>query len=526
VSCESCHGPGDAHVLWAKDPQAYAKQVWKGTGDKGLTTAFPQDNGKKEIELCAACHSRRGPLGGDSPPPGSRFADHYRLALLRDGLYHADGQIDDEVYVYGSFLQSKMYARGVRCTNCHEPHSGRLVTEGNAVCTQCHSRGANAGFPSLKKKVYDDPSHHHHEMGSQGAQCVNCHMPSKTYMQVDPRRDHSFRVPRPDLSVKLATPNACTSCHQSETAEWAAIKVKEWFPNGRTGTHHYGEILHAGRSGETPEAIAKLIDFALDGKQPAIARATALDLLRRSTTPDLHQRITPLLKNKSHLIRLAALRMMDRVPAALRISHTVPLLDDPVKVVRLEAARLLIGVSLDRLSKRDQAKARQAITAYQRSLFARSDFPETQMQIAGLAMYLRKFATAEKALRTALSMDPQLADAWFTLARIQLTSQKANEARKTLEQAALKMPNNGLVFLQLGSLYTDMRDHDGAIAALEKSLQLSGSSPTLLELLATNHMVIGNIARARTYADRLMSEYPGHIAGPLVRQLLQLPTND
>ena len=46
-------------------------------------------------------------------------------------------------------------------------------------------------------------------MNSAGAQCVACHMPTETYMQVDPRHDHSLRVPRPAQTVALGVPNAC-----------------------------------------------------------------------------------------------------------------------------------------------------------------------------------------------------------------------------------------------------------------------------------------------------------------------------
>ena len=53
-------------------------------------------------------------------------------------------------------------------------------------------------------------------------------MPARTYMVVDPRRDHSLRVPRPDLSAALGTPNACTGCHRDRPAQWAADRVKAW----------------------------------------------------------------------------------------------------------------------------------------------------------------------------------------------------------------------------------------------------------------------------------------------------------
>jgi len=523
IGCEACHGPGSAHVQWAKDPAAFQSQKPADVDDKGLTVSLPLKTANEEIQLCARCHSRRSPMGADSPPPGGKLTDHYKIALLRPGLYHADGQINDEVYVYGSFLQSKMYASGVRCSNCHEPHSGSLIAEGNAVCTQCHNTNGNTNFQTLKKATYDNPSHHHHEAGSQGAKCVSCHMPAKTYMQVDPRRDHSFRVPRPDLSAKLGTPNACAGCHQDKTAAWATVTLKEWFPSGRSGSPHYGEILYAGRNRPGLETAQNLIGLALDTQKPAIVRASALDLLRRSITPKLLESISPLLQDKSDLVRSAALRLFQNVSTSLKAKTAIGLLSDTTKSVRLDAAQLLIGVPLEGLSRTERTAVRNANTAYQRSLFSRADFPETQMQIAGLAMVLRDFRTAQRALQTAVKMDPQLASAWLTLARIQLALRQPLRARKTLEQAAGKMPENATVQFQLGSLYSSARDHDSAIAALEKSLNLAGASPVLLDMLAFNYLASRNLEKARDHANELVSKYPAHRPSPLVRQLLHLP---
>ncbi len=523
IGCEACHGPGSAHVQWAKNPAAFQGQKTAGVDDKGLTVSLPLKTPGAEIRLCARCHSRRSPAGADSPPPGEKLADHYKLALLRNGLYFADGQINDEVYVYGSFLQSKMYQRGVRCSNCHEPHSGKLVARGNALCTQCHNANGNADFKTLKKAAYDDPSHHHHKAGSEGAKCVSCHMPAKTYMRVDPRRDHSFRVPRPDLSAKLGTPNACRGCHEDKTTAWATAKLKEWFPGGRSGSPHYGEIMYAGRNRPRLETAENLIRLARDTQKPAIVRASALDLLRRSITPELLESISALLKDKSDLVRSAALRLFLNASPLLKAKMAIDLLGDPTKSVRLDAAQLLLGVPLGGLSTTDRTAARNASADYQRSLFSRADYPETQMQIAGLAMVLRDFGTAQQALRTAVTMDPQLADAWLTLARIQSALRQPRQALKTLEQAALKVPDNAAVLFQLGALYSQSRQHDRAIAPLEKSLELAGASPALLDMLAVNHLASGNLEKARAHANELVAKYPVHRPSPLVRQLLQLP---
>ena len=170
--------------------------------------------------------------------PANRLLDTHLPALLTEDLYFADGQIQDEVYEYGSFLQSRMYAAGVTCSDCHDPHSLKLRAEGSKVCAQCH---LPAKFASVE--------HHHHRPGTAGADCVACHMPERTYMVVDPRRDHSMRIPRPDLSEKLDTPNACNGCHADKSTRWAASAFARWYKPAASTQQRYAEALHARREG-------------------------------------------------------------------------------------------------------------------------------------------------------------------------------------------------------------------------------------------------------------------------------------
>jgi tetratricopeptide (TPR) repeat protein len=519
VGCEACHGPGEAHVGWAKNSSRQSGE--RGLTGKSFTVGFDAENAETEIQQCAACHARREPLGAASPLPGTPFHDAYNLGLLRDGLYHADGAILDEVFVYGSFLQSKMYAKGVRCSDCHDPHSAELKLEGNAVCTQCHSPAGNPRFPSLTKAAYDDPAHHFHEAGTPGAQCKSCHMIERVYMGVNGRRDHSFRVPRPDLSVKIGTPNACTDCHADKGADWAASAVKQWFPDGRSGTPHYGEALHAGRTNPSPETREKLMVLARETAKPAIVRATALDLLRRMVSADVLEKTKSLLADDSPLVRAAALRLFQAAPPERRVRAAAGLLDDRAQSVRIEAAKLLIGQPLAPLSGAQRRAAQGAMADYQRSLHARADYPETQMQMAGVAMTLRNFGAAQSALKEAVSMDPQLADAWITLARIEAALGRPGEAIETLKRAAATNPGNGAIFHLLGALHAQQQQHPKAIEALEKSLALAGPSPERLEMLALEHLFAGDRETARHYANRLRETYPGHQISPPIRQLLQ-----
>src|SRR6516164_4730432 len=386
VACEACHGPGSHHVAWATahagggfypsgsdDPkrgltnwlQPTDKAHWEMDPDTGIARGAEKLT-STELETCAACHSRRKGIAKSSLP-GELYLDAYLPALLGPGLYHVDGQIDGEVYEYGSFLQSRMHAAGVTCSNCHDPHSARLRAEGNALCAQCH-------MPAK----FDATQHHHHQPGSAGAQCVNCHMPTKNYMVVDARRDHSMRVPRPDLSVALGTPNACSQCHVGNSAQWAAQVVRQTTP-------HYGVALHAGRAGaaDAEQQLARLI---LDQKQPAIARATALPLLAPYMTAASEPPLAAAIADADPLVRLAAPRALPAAPSPALLQAIAPLLGDPVRAVRIEAARSLAGTDLLALTPAQQTAFVKATAELVAAENVDADRPEAHLNLGLLEM--------------------------------------------------------------------------------------------------------------------------------------------
>jgi hypothetical protein len=306
VSCEACHGPGSRHVAWAEiderdrtsdrglavDLSDRDGGVWVTEVETGLSRREPPRSDRVEIETCARCHARRS---SQQAPyrHGRPLLDTHRVALLDDPLYFADGQIEDEVYEYGSFLQSRMYRHGVTCGDCHDPHRLVVRGEGNGRCAACH----------LATK-FDSKLHHHHEPGSAGASCVECHMPQRTYMVVDARRDHSFRVPRPDLTLSTGAPNTCNGCHGDKSAAWAREAVVRWY--GGEVKPHYGVAFDAAR-GALPGASARLETLALDQEAPGIARATALSMLGRAPTPNTGAVLRASLASDDPLVRLGAL---------------------------------------------------------------------------------------------------------------------------------------------------------------------------------------------------------------------------
>lgn len=433
VGCEACHGPGQAHLDWAEDttqepPAAY-----------GFSQPFATTEGT--IQQCATCHSRREAHDDASPIPGTPYHDAYGVALLRPGAYHADGQILDEVYVYGSFLQSKMYAKGVGCLNCHNAHTAELVAEGNAVCTQCHSPAGNVDFPTLTPAKYDAPSHHFHETSTEGAECKSCHAPKQVYMGNDWRADHSFRIPRPDLSAVTGAPDACTNCHTDRDAGWAASEIAARFPDSANRGSHYGLTLARGRK-DAVAAAGDLADLALDDSQPGIVRATALWLLEQSGDTETAERLAPALSDADPLVRAAAAGQQRTAPAQARVLRLVQLLDDPVRSVRIAAARALLDAPVARFPDSIAEDFGAAMGDWQAAMASRLDFPETHLQLAGVSLTLRNMAAAESAFAEVVRMDPQRQEAWLMRVRIAAATEGPERALSIVNAALEVLPND------------------------------------------------------------------------------------
>ncbi|WP_223421501.1 multiheme c-type cytochrome [Tateyamaria pelophila] len=444
VGCEACHGPGEAHLAWANQLET-TQSLWTGLTEMGFTIDMSA-GGEAYVQQCATCHSRREPFDDGNPLPGTPYHDAYRLSPLRDGSYHADGQILDEVYVYGSFLQSKMYAKGVTCKNCHEPHSAELRVEGNGLCTQCHSEAGNPDFPTLTRQIYDDPSHHFHEVGTEGAQCKNCHMIERDYMVVDGRRDHSFRIPRPDLSIETRSPNACNDCHSEETASWAAAAIESRFPDSLHRGPHYGQIISAARSNlaANTDALAGLAEYP---EMPGIVRATALEMLTNVASPDLAERLEPLLRDPDPLVRAAAVGVQRGAPETVRPARLTNLLADPVKTVRIAAAREFLSLRIARMPDRISQNLSAAMGDWQGSLTAKMDFPETHIVMGGIGLTTRRMDSALRAFGEATVLDPQLIQAWVMMIRIHAAMGNAEAALETADRAIAANPDSVELYL-------------------------------------------------------------------------------
>jgi predicted CXXCH cytochrome family protein len=500
-----------------------------------------------QLETCARCHSRRHIVHANYRP-GNRYADHYGLSLLQEGLYHADGQILDEVYVYGSFLQSRMFHEKVACTDCHDPHTaGRRISEktgkplvGNNLCTRCHT---------LAK--YDGPAHHHHAekegLKRDGARCVDCHMPDKKYMLVDPRRDHSLRVPRPDLTVQLGTPNACNACHdkKEETPQWAAAKVAQWFGEKRAGNESFAQTLALGRAGK-PEGEALLIELAKKPKAPAIARATAVSLLRNY--PASLRSLSAAeraLADKSELVRSAAVRTLGQLveniplprPFEFLDERLSPLLNDPQREVRIEAARVLSAVPPSTFNAKETESLSRALQEYidaqdavaerytahmnRGTLYERlAQGRQADRDRAGAGEFLAK---AVQAYETAIRVEPNRVGPRSNLAPQYDRLGRDADARKLRQQESQLLARNigflpkdaGLRY-RYGMMQYTLGKMKEAELSLVKACELAPGSEHFLMSLALFFHKIERWDEALNRAERLLKMQPRN---PTYRQI-------
>jgi len=499
VGCESCHGPGSRHAADpALPPPALGatQRSWVFEAGRTIASRLPAGPAPAEGEVCAQCHSRRSQLQ-DGHAAGEPLLDSYRPALLEAGLYHADGQIDDEVYEYGSFLQSRMAAAGVTCSDCHEPHSATLRAEGNGVCAQCHLASA-----------YDQPTHHRHEQGSAASQCVSCHMREETYMVVDPRRDHSFRVPRPDLSAALGSPNACNDCHDGETSDWAAARVAEWFPGGRSTELHYGEAIGAARSWAA-DARVRLLGVLSDADQPEIVRATALTLLAARRTQADEQIFATSLEGDEPLLALAAIESLAELPPERRVELLQRYLDDPLLALRIAAARSLLTARAA-LSPRRQADLDRALDEFLAVQAFNSDRPEGLLSRASVAVDRGDLAGGERIYREAIARHPDYVALYANLGDLYRLVGRGADAEAVLREGLAASPDSPAIELALGfALVRDGRSAE-ALPHFERAAAAGADDPYYGYVLAIAVNDSGDPARALELLQQGHERFPGH----------------
>jgi len=475
VSCEACHGPASSHVAWARK-----QGEWRSLeATKGLALALDERKGvtwmpgaqtgtasrsvartsTREIDTCTRCHARAGRISDDYVH-GKSPLDTHRLSLLEDNLFWTDGQMRDEVYNWGPFAQSRMHAQGVTCSDCHDPHSLKLKVSGNALCSQCH-----------QPAKFDQPSHTHHAAGTPGAACIACHMPTTTYMVVDPRHDHSMRIPRPDLSVTLGVPNACNGCHTKQSAKWAADAIAKWTGRAPAGYQQFAAALRAGTTG-APGARGALLTLIDDKNQPAIVRATAILRLGNWMTSVTVPAVTRGLNDPDAVVRLAAVQALAGGEPALRQRYLTRMLGDPVRAVRIEAARALAGPAESGLGADDRKRFDAALTEYVEAQTYNADRPEGRAALGNIYAARGNAQDAIAEYRKAIEIDPAFVPAYVNLADLYRARGADGEAEATLRSGIAKSRNAAALHHALGLALVRQKRYPDALKELAEAARL------------------------------------------------------
>ena len=512
VGCESCHGPGKQHLVWAaQDNKLKQADVsmglvillhdrkdigWVMNPDTGTAHRSQPAADNREIGVCAACHSRRGQFKSGIESDGS-FLDYYRPALLAEDLYYADGQIKEEVYVWGSFAQSKMQAAGVTCSDCHEPHSLKLRAEQAQVCSQCH----------LPTK-YASTEHHKHAVGSTGANCLDCHMPETTYMVVDPRRDHSLRIPRPDLSLASAAPNACNQCHTDQGTEWAAGNFARMWPDAAEPFQNWTKAITLARSA-APQAEIALIRVIRDQQTPDIARATAVSELPPYLSPLSGQVLQAELANQSPLVRFAALGVLDALPPENRYQYASPLLKDPVLLVRIEAARVSAPALRTQLPQDERAVLQSALLEFVDAQNENADRPESHLNLGNMYSQSGDMVAAEKSYRQAIKLDPEFGPAYANLADLYRAQGMDQIAGKVLKDGISKLPENATLYHALGLMQARTQQMDTALSSLQKAAELQPAAARYTYVYGVALNSVGKTTEALQVLEQGFARHPG-----------------
>ncbi len=539
VHCEACHGPGEAHLEWAKLPDI-ARPM---DGNYGLVVQTSNIETKQYVELCARCHARRG-IMSDFPGTHSDLLDYMTPQHIGEPYYHADGQILEEDYVYASFLQSRMYYNEVRCNDCHNVHSGQLVLDGNALCLQCH-----------RKVDYDTYDHHFHKYDGEegdplvfadttyyvgeGAECVSCHMPGGYYMGVDFRRDHSMRVPRPDLTMTIGTPNACNGCHKTETTQWSDDKIIEWY--GKNRKPHYGTTLAAGRKHEH-EALGSLIDIAGDDLYGVVIRATALSLIATYGDEKSMEALELAMFDPESIIRHAGVQHYFAFSNERYVRTFVQMLNDPVKAVRMVAAFRLSSVPIEMIDTIHVKAYHEALTEYREAQEYMGDFPSAmhnlgilsgnlgdlnnavenylgairiddkffpaKMNLAVLYNQQGNNREAEIVLRDITTNHPEVAESFYSLGLLLAEMQKYEEAVYFLEIAGEKIPGRGRIFYNLGLLQQYLGRTKDAEESLLRAVEIEPDNFDFLYAMADFYIKNEDLTRARIYALQILEKHP------------------
>ncbi|MCH2159657.1 MAG: tetratricopeptide repeat protein [Oleiphilaceae bacterium] len=472
VSCSSCHGNLSEH---SRDPVSYPvltdspyigveTPLYK-TDSQSKLNPISKRRSSDQVIVCASCHARRNAISDRAEPDFLNRA--LETVLLTPEFYHVDGQVSDENFVWGSFVQSKMYDAGVTCTNCHDPHGGQLHVTGNQVCTQCHD-----------SKTYDKPTHHMHKVGTDAAECVSCHMPATVYMGVDSRRDHQFSIPRPHLTRDTGAPNACNNCHTNQDANWASTTIETWYP--KIDDSYAKHFAYAFNEADNliPSGRQKLLTVFTDDTQATIIRASALSRLANYPHPDSMQAIEIAVKRSEPQFRLAAIDAAAPYSNAEKWQLLKPLINDAQSNIRARGSRALAAASqMSSIPVQAKKLIKNGLEEYRSMQNYQADRGFAHTNLGNLERDLNNFENAAKHYNAAINIEPIYIPAYLALARLTESLNNTAQSINVLNQALTINPDSAEVYFALGLTRIRQRNKKLALAHLQKATELSPNNP-------------------------------------------------
>jgi predicted CXXCH cytochrome family protein len=512
------------------------------------------------LDTCGMCHARRAELTGDFVP-GDKFFDHFALSIPDESeMFYPDGQIHDEDYEYTSFLGSKMHTAGVRCMDCHDPHTNKNVVEGNALCMRCHGSPVPVVPTVAQAPPIVDPDHSFHKAGTPGSRCVDCHMPETTYMQRHARRDHGFTIPDPLLTKEHNIPNACNRCHADKTADWALEACNKWYGDKMNRpTRTRAEWVAQAKAG-APGASQNLRRLIAEEKNP-LWRAVAVNLLRGTMNePWVFDTVVNATQDSSDLVRGMAARTLGTLipPSRGMEANTVTtpvdgpggaqlhtLLDDPSRSVRLDAAwalrrtldpgthagsEMLYALDLNRdqptgLTQwatwlEDRGDAPGALAAFQKAVEWDPGSAALHSNYAIALSLANRPDEAVKQLAEAVRVAPKDAQMRYTYALSLNEVNRAAEAREQLEEAVKLEPGFARAWYNLGLARNAANEIGPALDALSKAESLDPQNAEAAYAAATILARLQRVPEAAAAARRALKIDPNYTdAAELLRSL-------